>query len=712
MKLEDLLDDSYEVERAKEISERISGLVREGLDRYEKAFKSKFVEIVRARGDTSKMDLLPLNSRGYSLGKMCDGFLKKQLKDKKRVREEYYEKVPESRPSLPNADEDGTHMPPLGMVPALVYVSGLKNLFSGLNASEKREMSNMFGISSEDMVKIFDHFHKIRNSCSHDRSQYQHSEFSFCLENFSGPSEIRALYRGKTEILNLKNNLFGTMTLLGHMLSNLPHENMYLSVGEWKYNMTEQLNIMHQKVLIYMGFSEQWSSHRIWRKSQKKSLQKIGVMYGLDFQILDSLYNELDPDMRKHIDSRANYISSKQTEKGLDTGDDLMDNLEWTARACVMKSVLGFQDDGYGIPEKYFNLAKALSNGSESPNDLVNALNDFHVEKMYNDSFLMCIPKGASDKDILEKIERWMRFDKKRRDSDFHKSFLMQSKIIRNGGSIIRIKDIYPVSNAPFLMDMAEELFHKFDVQPDTFFKCMDAMLANHVDEVPEWFMMLASDEHQYRVLNVHRRALMNRIGEYGIKKVIYNGFYKNLSFWPQEMIVDLDQANPNFKAEIEDGYKLRDPKKVDCEPYEAIFHYPFMLEEDIEEKLRESSSEVDPISSVDNALRYSYSYYCRIVIRKLQDMIDPSSIREEISMQPTLKKASAVAKGKFRASIHVDIMMGENCIAEMESVIPIEVTEAGGNLRLNLKRMKLACSREADKLAKKMVRKIKPRRS
>ena len=712
MKLEDFLDDDYEVEKAKEISERLSGLMRDGLDRYEKAFKSKFVEIVRARSGTAETELLPLNSRNYSLGKKCNEFLKRQLKEKRGVREEYYEKVPKSRPALPNVDEDGTHMPPLGMVPALVYVSGLKTLFSGLNISEKREMSSMFGIDSEDMIKIFDHFHKIRNSCSHDRSQYQHSEFSFCLEKFSGPSEIKTSYRGKTEILNLKNNLFGTMTLLGHMLSNLPHENMYLSAGEWKYNMTEQLNMMQQEVLTYMGFSGEWSSHRIWRKSQKKSLKKIGVMYGLDFQILENLYNDLDSDTREQIDSRTNYICNKQIEKGLDTGDDLMDNFEWTARACVMKSVLGFQDDGCGIPRKYLNLAVALADGRKGADNLLNALNDFHVEKMYNDSFLMCISKGVSDKVILEKIERWMRFDKKRRDSDFHKSFLMQSKIIRKGGPIITIKDIDPVSNSPFLMNMAEESFHKFDVQPNNFFQSMDAMLANHVDQVPEWFIMLASEGHQYKVLDVHRRALMNRIGESGIKKVIYNDYYENLSMWPQEIIIDLDQANPKFKAEIEDEYKLRDPKKVDCDPYEAIFHYPFMLEDDIEEKLQEDFPAIDLVGSVDNALRHSCRYYYRIIVKKLQDVIALPSIREEIIVQLTCRKMNAVGQGKFRASFHIDIMMGTNCIAKVESVIPIELTETDGNLCLDVRKMKLACAREADKLAKKVVRKIKRRRS
>ena len=82
MKLADIIDDSYKAERAAETSERISGLMREGLDRYEKAFKSKFVDIVRERGNYVGVRPLPLESREYSLGAECNIFLNKQLKHK------------------------------------------------------------------------------------------------------------------------------------------------------------------------------------------------------------------------------------------------------------------------------------------------------------------------------------------------------------------------------------------------------------------------------------------------------------------------------------------------------------------------------------------------------------------------------------------------------------------------------------------------------
>lgn len=708
MKLADIIAGEYEVERAERISEEVGDLMRKGLDLYEKAFNSRFVDIVSNRDNISSSKCDPLELREYSLGNKCDKFLKRKLRHENRVRENYYKTHPQIRPS---ANEDETQMPPLGMVPALAYTSGLKNLFLGLNKLERKELSDMFGIKSEEIIKIFDHFLEIRNNRSHDQGQYRDPEFAFCLTGFEGPSEITVFHKGRAESLNLCNNFFGTMTLLGHMLSNLPHKNTYLSAGEWRYKMAEQLSMMPKKVLIEMGFLDGWLDHRIWRRSRRKSIQEISAMYGINFQILEEDYNNLGVEIKKKVDSSTQFISNKLVERGWDTGDNLMDNLEWTARACVMKSVLGIGGGEYGFPVEYLNLAKVLANGSDNKDDMLNAINDYRARKIYNDSIVICLPMGVSDEVILEKIERWMMFDKKRRDSDFDKSFLMESKIVRNGGSIITIKDIDAVSMSPFIMGMHEEAFDEFDINPYNFNQSMDAMLVSRKKDVPEWFKLRASNEHRHKVFDVHRRSLLDKIGENGIKKVIYNNSFNKLDLWPHEIVIDLNEANPDFKVEVEEGYKFRDPETVGCEPYEADFHYPFMLEDDIEKRLQEELPTKSPFCSVDNALCYSYRYYFNMIRKQLRNKIDSTYI-DEVGMLPSCRKLIAISEGKFRATFHVDIMLKDITVVEMESVLPVEVEEKNGELHLVMTKMRRACAREVDKLVKKAVRKIRQRGS
>ena len=709
MKLADIVSDSYELEKAEATSERISGLMRDGLERYEKAFNSKFIDIVSERGKGIGVERLPLESRDYSLGRSCDKFLKRKLSRETKVREDYYKMVPKSRPCQPSTDMDGTQMPPLGMVPLLVYTSGLKELFAGLKKLEQREMSNIFGINSKEMIKIFEHFHKIRNKCSHDQGQYRNPEFTFCLAKFPGPSEVKILHRGGVELFNLYNNLFGTMTLLGHMLSNLPHKNMYLSAGEWKYRMAEQLNTLPQEVLTKMGFPDEWLNHRIWRRSRRTSIQETSVMYGIDFERFERDYNSLDTDLKEQVDARTQYISNKLVEKGWDTGDNLIDNIEWTARACVLKSLLGVKINEDKFPMEHRNLAKVLANGSDDADGLVNALNDYHAEKIQNDSIVMYIQKGTSDEIILKQIERWMRFDKKRRDSDFDKSFLLEAKIVRSGGSIVAIKDIDIALMSPFVMNMYEDVLDSFEITHDNFFQSMNAMLASREKSAPEWFRLATSNKHRHRVFDVYRRALISRIGENGIKEVIYNNTIKKLFLWPQEMVVDLDNASPDFKVEIEEEYKLRDPEKLGCKPYEAIFHYPFMLEEDMEEKLQEKQSIKNPFSSVDDALLHSYKYYFSVIKKKLRDRIK-APYTHAMGMLPACKKMVVVGEEKFKATFHIEITLKDICIAEMESTIPIEVEKGNGGLYLNTIKMRRACSREADDLVRSVAKKVRRR--
>ena len=698
MKLEDIIKDSYEVERAKETSESISNLMRDGLDRFEKAFKSKFVDIVRERSLNTRAKCDPVELRDYSLGEKCDNFLKKKLQHESKRRKEYYAEVPKSRPSQSGDDENGTLMPPLAMVPKIVYFSEMKKLFAGLKPLEKTEMSGMFGLKVEDITEVIDHFLKIRNSCSHDQGQLRNPKSVFCLKEFVGPRKVQISYKGEMEYLDLKNCLFGTMTLLGHMLSDLPHENMHLSAGEWKHKMANQLKLMPQKVLIKMGFPERWFDHRIWRPSRRKSVHEIGVMYGLNFDVFEQEYNSLDDDIRREVDSRTQFISSRLIENGWDTGDNLIDNIEWTARACVIKSILGNEDDGHGFPQEEFKLARALANGSENADDQLNGLNDFYAERVYNDSFMMLIPKGSSDEFILKKIERWMRFDKKRRDSNFHESFLFQSIIVRKPGSIIGIKDIFPVLVSPFIMNIAEESFDNFRVNSDNCFQHMNAMLANRAEEIPEWYKMLGSKEHRHKVFDIFRRILMNRIGENGVVSVVYSDLFKGLYLWPDKMLVDLNKANADFKREIEEGYKFRDPEKLGCDEYEAPFHYPLMLETEMEEKLLEKMPTENPFGSIDNAFCYSYRYYHDIIKRVFLDKLS-SSINKELGIQFSDKVLFAKSTKNIEMILSAAIMLGDDCLAESESKIPIEMDIKEGKLHLNTGRMHRACVRESKKL-------------
>lgn len=699
MKLTDIIDDSYDAEMAAETSEEISDLVRKGLDRFEKAFKSKFVEIVRTRGKNAGVSHIPLESRAYSVDKKCDEFLRDQIKKKKKVREDYYNMFPSSRPSSESADEEGTQMPPLGMVSSLVFTSGLKVLFTGLKKSERKDVCDIFGINAEEMIKIFDHFNEIRNKCSHDRGQYYHSEFAFCLTKFTGPSDLKILRKGEIETLNLKNNLFGTITLLGYMLSNVQYRYMSFSSGKWIQEMKERLSDLPQEVLTEMGFPNGWTNHHIWQKSKRKTIQGIGVLHNSSLQVLEEMYNDLDSDQKREIEKRTQFISSNLINKGWDTFGSEMDNLEWTARASVMRSVLGFEDDGYGFPMEELDIAKALANGSSNANDLLNALNDFYAGRMFNDSVMIFIPKDTPDKVILQKIVRWMKFDQKRRSSDYHNSLLMKADIVRKGGPIISITNIFPAFSAPFFYEVIDEQIHNFGGYHGNFLSFLYKRKADYADKFPEWF----KPENFEKLFDMCRHVLMTRIGENGVMKVTYS----KISPWPKEIIVDLDRVNPNFKEEVEEGYKFRDPEKVGCEPYEVPFHYPFMLEIDVEDKLQEKTPARNPFASVDSVLRYTHRYYRSVIGKKFSDKIS-SFFNGEMGIDLYYNKLIPEGEGKFIATFDIEVFIGDIYDFKIESVIPIEVENVNGERHLNIRRMQLRCGRGADDLMKKLIKKIK----
>ena len=716
MKLSDIIDDEYKAEKAGRISEEINDLVRNGLDRYEKAFATKFVEIVGQRNRDIGVTSNLLVFRDYSLGEECDKFLKRQLKSQKESREQYYNINPQCRPK---SNEDKTQMPPLEMVPSLVYISALKILFAGLEDLEKIEMSSMFGLEIEEMVKIFGHFHKVRNKCSHNQNQNRLSEFAFCMRKFSGPSDIRITYRGKTEFFDLDNSLFGTMTLLGHMLSNLPYSKMSLSAGEWRYKMATQFSIMPEIVLTEMGFPSEWKDHRIWRKSNRKSIQQTSMLHGTDSDIFSDIYGGASDDQKNQIDRRVQLISSKLIERGWDTHGSGMDNYECTAKVCVMRSVLGFEDDGYGFPMHEFNFAKVMANGSGDTDELLNVLNDFYSYRIFNDSIWTYIPKGASDEIILEKIDRWMSFDKKRRESDFHKSILMHSTIVRKGGSIISVEDICPAFAPSFVNDIADEMSHDYHGDFAGFIKHMHDNSDDHIDRIPEWMRVEKSEKsenHARNLYNVCRHALVTKIGENGIKRIIYNSEFGDTFLWPEEITIDLNEARSDFKDEIEKGYKFQDPKAIGCKPYDAPFVYPFMLEADVPGKLQEKKSRKNPFASVDSALCYAFTYYCSIIKKKVVKKAESIRSPKEVSMQPIcmelIEERKLTSKRYLMAKFRAAIYIGGVCVFEQDLDMSIELYDINGGLKLNTTKVHRSSENEAEKIAKKVVKKIGKRSS
>ena len=706
MKLEDIIKDSYEVEKAKETSERISNFMRDGLDRLEKAFKSKFVDIVHEMSADTGAKCNALELRDYSLGEECDNFLKEKLQHERKRREEYYAEVPKSRPSQSGDDENGTLMPPLAMVPKIVSFPEMKKLFAGLNAQKQIDMSEIFGIKSEDMPQVIDHFHKVRNNLSHDQGQLRNPESVFCLREFVGPRKIKISHGGEVEYLDLKNNLFGTMTLLGHMLGNLPYNNMPLPVTLWKYEITEELSDLPQELLTQMGFSYGWMRHHVWQKSKRKSIQKIGALHNSDFQVLEDIHKELDSDLRSYIDTRTQVLLEKFIRKGWDTSGSGMDNCEWTARMCVMRSVLGSYNEVYGIPKHHANLAKVLADGSDDKNDLLNAYNDYHAEKLVYDSMCLCIPKNATDDFIFKKVERWMRFDKVRRDSDYHKSLRILLDVFRKGGPIVTLTNIKSGFVYPFIHDLADKEIHNFSDEKGDFAQFLRDHQKNHTNEIPEWLGPNASLEVTHKLYDVCRHNLMNKIGESGIVYVEYHDTH----LWPKEIVINLNEASPKFKEEIENEYKLRDPEKVGCKPYDAPFAYPVILESEVEERLKESAPKENPFGSVDESLRYSYGYYFRCIRKRICDKIEPQPDPRDLAMETICRKLIAKGEGKYSARWYAKIILRNASIAERESTIPIEIENVNGKIHLNSKKMKLACSREADRLVRKAAKKIRRR--
>lgn len=211
------------------------------------------------------------------------------------------------------------------------------------------------------------------------------------------------------------------------------------------------------------------------------------------------------------------------------------------------------------------------------------------------------------------------------------------------------------------------------------------------------------TEKNKLRLIGAFRHALVTRIGESGIVKVIYQ---KNGALWPREIIVDLDRANPAFKAEIEDGYRFRDPAKVGCGPYVAYFDYPFALETDLMEMLSEKPPMGNPFGSVDSALYYSLMHYVAFTAKIFLKVIDPVFLLG-LNWTHGCTELTSAGAGKFKATFHMTVDIDHVVLLERDFAVSLEFQEVNGELHLNMKRMKLRCRRDVEAAARKIAKKI-----
>ena len=698
MDLLDIMDGKTEAEMTEQTSERLRTLVGEGLDLFERAFGFMHADVMAdaAKDVVEEPDSAAPPARSPRAAP--DEAPGQRPGSKSGSSEEDGEAHPGGRLKF---DEGGISATPSDLALSRLRIDNLEMTMKGMGESQEREMSDALGVASGEMAKIVPHLRKVRRECPGARDRSSPSQTAFFREKFAGPSEVTIVDEEDTESLNLDESLFGTMTLLRHMLQSVPHREIFHASRDWGSKVFVQLNMMPHAAAAEMGFPAEWSDHWIWHEPEAMPTERFEEIYGHELQDLMGAYAGLDADQKAEVDRRTQAIVTKLIENGWNTANSRMKNCLWTARAGVMRSVLGFDDDGRGIPADSIDQARAMANGSED-DDLLNALNDFHAEKTDKDCVRICIPKGASDEVILEKIDRWMKFDLKKCNSDYYECMSLKCEVERNGGSTIAIKNINSsVSMSPAYAIDDDEIHRNIEVFgfAEDFVKRMEAVCTDTVRALREE----DTEKNKLRLIGAFRHALVTRIGESGIVKVIYQ---KDGALWPREIIVDLDRANPAFKAEIEDGYRFRDPAKVGCGPYVAYFDYPFALETDLMEMLSEKPPMGNPFGSVDSALYYSLMHYVAVTTKIFLKVVDPAFLW---GMNWTLgcTELTAAGAGKFKATFHMTVDIDHVVLLERDFAVSLEFQEVNGELHLNMKRMKLRCRRDVETAARKIARKI-----
>ena len=581
-------------------------------------------------------------------------------------------------------------------------LDGMKQIMEVQDEWKERAISETFGIKFGELAKVVSHLRQIRRKCPGARSRSRKLKKPLFREKFAGPSEVVAIRNGEELPLNLNESLFGTITLLRHMLISVRNKRIFYLAKEWGPKVAVQLNRLPPEVLSKMDFPDNWMDHPIWQDSKPKPVERIGGEHDYNYESVLLAYEAL-PDVQKaEVTKRTQAIKRQLVEQGWDIVRSRMNSCEWTARAAVMKSVLGMEDDGQGFSERQLNHARAMTNGSDDEDDLLTALNDYYAEKIDKDCVWACIPKGASDEAILETIDRWMKFDFRRYMSNFYERLFFRSTLERLGGSIVTIKDIQGIS-VPSYMNIIEEGILSYRSGHELPLLFTDGRKANRPDLVSALRQSEEVRENLLRFFGACRHALMTRIGEHGIVSIYYNNYYAP---WPEEIVLDLDKANPAFKAEVEEECKLRDPEKVGCGPYDAPFYCWLMPEDDLVPRLLEKLPAGNPFGSVDSALYFAYRYYFGIIERKLLKKVTFSRLRE-FMMDLNCTELIAEGAGKFKTTFNLIFEIEDVHSSEWEFVVPLDVEEVKGEFHLNIKKMQMRCSRDADGVVKKIARKV-----
>ena len=598
--------------------------------------------------------------------------------------------------------EEGDPESPFDLLLGLFRLDMRTGLLEVRDESKERAISEAFGIKFGELAKVVSHLRQIRSKCPGARGRPRKPKKALFREKFAGPSEVVAIRNGEEQPLNLNESLYGTITLLRHMLISVRNRRSFYLAKEWGPKVAVQLNRLPPEILSKMDFPDNWMDHPIWQDSIPKPVERIGGEHDYNYESVLLAYEAL-PDARKaEVTKRTQAIKKQLVERGWDIVRSRMDSCEWSARAAVMKSVLGMEDDGQGFSERQLNHARAMTNGSDDEDDLLTALNDYYAEKIDKDCVWACIPKGASDEAILETIDRWMKFDLKRRVSKFYERLFFRSTLERRGGSIVTIKDIQGIS-VPSYMNIIEEGILSYRSGHELPLLFTDGRKANRPDLVSALRQSEEVRENLLRFFGACRHALMARIGEHGIVRISYNNYYAP---WPEEVVLDLDKANPAFKAEVEEEYKLRDPEKVGCGSYDAPFYCWFMPENDLVPRLLEKLPAENPFGSVDSALYFAYRYYFGVIERKLLKKVTFSR-PGEFMMDLNCTKLIAEGTGKFKATFKLFFEIEDVHSAESDFLVPLDVEEVKGEFHLNIKKMQMRCSRDADGVVRKIARKV-----
>ena len=441
---------------------------------------------------------------------------------------------------------------PLHFIRLILTFGDIPKLINCMNVDEKKEILDAFHIDDIDMFSsIISHLIIVRNRCAHAHDGVEDSGY-LCTEKFKNSNKVTIHELGTGIDIDLC-SLFGTLTVLNYMLFHTPQKFSMSTPEKWKHRLVEHLDECPSPFnLSDMGFPDDWKLHPFWKEPSEKSEPEIVSAHHNSRHARVSLYSpstseddgefRLDQKQSMELMIRAQCLSAAFRKEGWAAR---MDNCDFAAINSVFKSIIGFEDEGLGFPLEWVNLATALA-GKEN-GDLVTALNDYNVRRIFNDATMMDVPKGASDEKIFDMTKRWMILDQERRDSGFHDSVVMRSYLTRRGGPIATVKTITFLPGDP--------------VATEAFWMCWP-----HI------------------VKRICLNALCQKCGKDGLTIEESNNEVSKIEFL-------LDRSKVEFKNMIEEEFGLRDPNVVGSGPYTTPFILPLLTNSEMEKLVL---SEVD----------------------------------------------------------------------------------------------------------------------